>query len=100
MSNPLFPNHKPEDADLSNIPGYKGHPGQDRVKPDLNSQQQHSAMGYAQKSKEADEKIANEEQSRIARNNSKFSEKKDNLEDEFVKVDSTKHHEKDGKKHK
>ena len=29
---PLFPNHKPEDADLSNIPGYKGHPGQERVK--------------------------------------------------------------------
>lgn len=26
-----FPNHKPEDADLSNIPGYTGHPGQERV---------------------------------------------------------------------
>lgn len=29
--NPLFPNHKPEDADLNNIPGYTGHPGQERV---------------------------------------------------------------------
>jgi len=27
-----FPDHKPEDADLSNIPGYTGHPGDDRMK--------------------------------------------------------------------
>ena len=61
MSNPLFPNHKPEDADLSKIPGYTGHPGQDRVNPDLNSQHEHSAQGYADKKKEAESKLGGNE---------------------------------------
>lgn len=52
MSNPLFPNHKPEDADLSNIPGYKGHPGQERVGADLYSQHQNSAMQQIEQAKQ------------------------------------------------
>jgi len=35
---PRFPDHKPEDADLSKVEGYTGHPGQERVKADLTSQ--------------------------------------------------------------
>ena len=97
MSNALFPNHKPEDADLSNIPGYVGHPGQDRVKPDLNSQHEHSAQGYADKKKAEDSKIGGaEEQSRNGKK--KFAEKKGDLEEELEALEFSEHNEKDGKK--
>lgn len=76
MSN-QFPNHKPEDADLSNVEGYTGHPGQDRVKPDLNSQHEHSAMGYAQKKKDDDVKTGgSEEKEHEDEKNKKFEKKK------------------------
>jgi hypothetical protein len=81
MSSPLFPNHKPEDADLSNIPGYVGHPGQDRVKPDLNSQHEHSDQGYADNKKAADQKVGGvEERARLSKKRAKSAEKKEELE--------------------
>ncbi len=95
MSNPLFPNHKPEDADLSNIPGYTGHPGQDRVNPDLNSQHEHSAQGYADKKREADQKLGGaEEQARNGKKQAKIAEKKEDLEDELKDLEHDEHNEK------
>lgn len=49
---PDFSKHKPEDANLSNIPGYKGHPGQERVKADLNSQ--HETLADKEKEEKQD----------------------------------------------
>lgn len=50
--NAKFPQHKPEDADLSNVKGYTGHPGKERVKADLGSQHKNSAHGQAAQNKE------------------------------------------------
>jgi hypothetical protein len=95
MSNPLFPNHKPEDADLSNIPGYTGHPGQDRVKPDLQSQHEHSAQGYADKKRAAEQKIGGqEEQARNAKKQAKAAELREELEDELKDLEYDEHNEK------
>lgn len=93
MSNPLFPNHKPEDADLSKVEGYTGHPGQDRVKPDLQSQHEHSAQGYADKKKADDAKVGGRED--IYRRNKKVEDEDSKHENEKLELEDHK-----DKKHK
>lgn len=107
MSNPLFPNHKPEDADLSNIPGYTGHPGQDRVKADLTSQHQNSAQG------QADQRKVGGKEEQVRANKLKSEEQKsraareDEEDEEELKADRKNRRERDfddldehNKKHK
>jgi hypothetical protein len=59
---PRFPNHKPEDADLSKVKGYTGHPGQERVNADLTSQHENSAMRQLEdKNQPEDVKVGGED---------------------------------------
>lgn len=92
MSNPLFPNHKPEDADLSKVEGYTGHPGQDRVNPDLKSQHEHSAQGYADKKKAEDAKVGGKED--VVRRSKKMDDEDLVLKQELEKLEAEEHKDK------
>jgi len=81
-SNNLFPNHKPEDADLSNVEGYQGHPGQERVKTEKGSEKKSFQDHLKNAKDDLDEKMNSEDNS--PRKNNKEPAKSN-------KVNETKH---------